>query len=75
MKEEELRATIPLTPGVVNALVGAIGGLTMAIADVLTPEQKEKVADNLSRLASAAERTGDKHLQTLLTDLHRAARS
>lgn len=57
-----------------NALVSAIGALTMCLTRQMTPEQQAGFADDLARLAKNAEHRGDTTLETLLIDLHRAAR-
>lgn len=57
-----------------NAIVSAIGGLAMCITRQLTTEQRAAVANDLARLASTAEASGDTTLETLLIDLQRAVR-
>lgn len=57
-----------------NAMVSAMGALTMCIAHVLTPEQRAKMADALAAIAKQAETRGDTKLETLLIDMHRAIR-
>lgn len=58
----------------VNAIVSAMGALAMCITRQLTPEQRTAVANDLARLASTAEASGDTTLETLLIDMQRAVR-
>lgn len=57
-----------------NAIVSAMGALTICLTRQMTPEQKAGFANDLARLAKNAEQAGDTVLETLLIDLHRAAR-
>lgn len=57
-----------------NAITSAMGAIVMCIAGRMTPEQKAGVASDLAKLAAVAERNGDTVLETLLIDLHRAAK-
>lgn len=68
------RETFPANAETMNALVNALGATVMALSEVLTPEQKEGFARNLSRLAMNAEKMGDTTLETMLIDLQQAAR-
>ena len=58
----------------VNAMTAAMGAIVMCITASLSPEQRAGIASNLARLAAQAERNGDTVLETLLIDLHQAAR-
>lgn len=57
-----------------SALVRALGAIVISLTPTMTPQQRATFADNLARLAANAERHGDVLLETLLIDLHRAAR-
>lgn len=57
-----------------NALISAMGALTMCMTRQMTPAQRAGFADDLARLAKNAEQSGDALLETLLIDMHRAAR-
>lgn len=57
-----------------NAIVSALGALTICLTRQMPPEQRAGFADDLARLAKNAEQNGDTTLETLLIDLHRAAR-
>jgi hypothetical protein len=57
-----------------NAMTSAMGAIVMCITGRMAPEQKAGVAEDFARLAAMAERNGDTVLETLLIDLHRAAR-
>lgn len=65
---------LTLNADTVNAIVSAMGALAMCITRHLTPEQRTAVANDLARLASTAEASGDTTLETLLIDLQRAVR-
>ena len=56
-----------------NAVISALGAVVFATVRRLPPDQQQAFANDLSRLASNAERQGDATLETLLIDLHQAA--
>lgn len=57
-----------------NAMNDAMGAVVMCLARQLTPPQREAFANDLAKLASAAERGGNTTLEMLLIDLQNAAR-
>jgi len=65
---------LPLDADTVNALFDALGATVMSLAQTLPPAQRAAFASNLARLAAAAEQAGRPTLETMLIDLHAAAR-
>lgn len=57
-----------------QALHEALGAVLIALCDTMPLEQKDAFASNLARLARNAEANGKRHLETVLIDLHNAAR-
>lgn len=68
------RETLPINAETLNAMFDSLGAVVMALSEVLTPEQKQAFAHNLSRLAINAEKGGNTTLETMLIDLQQAAR-
>jgi hypothetical protein len=66
--------TFKVDASTLNAMVSAMGALTICLTRQMTPAQRAGFADDLARLAKNAEQAGDSTLETLLIDLHRAAR-
>lgn len=69
-----MATTFPANAQTMNALVDGLGALTLVLVSRLPREQREEVAQDLARLARGAEERGDLTLESLLMDLHRAAR-
>lgn len=67
--------TLPMDKATINALFDALNATVIAMAATMPPAQKQQLADNLATLAANAERRGMATLETMLIDLHRAARS
>lgn len=57
-----------------NAIVSAMGALTMSVAHALPTEQREKMATAIAAIAKQAEVSGNTALETILIDMHRAIR-
>lgn len=53
-----------------TAIVEAMHALAKATAEVLTPDQQQRIAASLAWQAQEAEQAGDLILETLLIDLH-----
>ncbi|MEH3087446.1 MAG: hypothetical protein PGN26_13165 [Xylophilus ampelinus] len=64
-----------VTPETINALVDALGALTMAITRQLPVHQREDFADSFERFARAGDRASDAGLRALLLELQSAART
>lgn len=69
-----LLTQLPLDARAVNTLGAAMGGLVMCLVQRMSAPQRQAFAGDLAALARRAEREGDVMLETLLIDLHRAAR-
>jgi hypothetical protein len=67
--------TIPLNAESMNAVVDAIGALVFATVRQLPADRREAFAIDLARLARNEERQGNLMTETLLLDMHRAARA
>ena len=67
--------TIPLNAESMNAVVDAIGALVFATVRQLPADRREAFAIDLARLARNEERQGNLMTETLLPDMHRAARA
>ena len=65
--------TTPPNAETMNAIVDALGGLTMCIAKQLTPEQKAGLASDLARLSAQMHATGQVASGRVLSDISRAA--
>lgn len=57
-----------------KAVNQSVGGLAMALALVLTPEQRTQLANNLAALAKNAEAQGNAMLESAFIDLHNVVR-
>lgn len=66
--------TLPLDADTINALFDALGATVLSLAQTMPTEQREAFANNLARLAKSAEQADRPALETMLIDLHRAAR-
>jgi 16S rRNA C1402 (ribose-2'-O) methylase RsmI len=69
MNEEQL----PMNADTLNAMVDAMGALTMCLARQLTPTQKAGLAQDLARLSASMHATGNVATGRLLSDISRAA--
>lgn len=65
--------TLPMNAETMNAIVDALGGLTMCIAKQLAPEQKAGLASDLARLSAQMHATGQVASGRVLADISRAA--
>lgn len=65
---------LPLDEQAVNTLAGALCALVVSLSTRMSERQRTAFADDLASLARDAEAHGDTQLETLLIDLHRAAR-
>lgn len=73
MNKEPEQHTQPDNAEAMNALVDAMGALTMCIARQLTPEQKSALALDLARLSAQMHATGQVASGRVLADISRAA--
>jgi hypothetical protein len=73
MKEDSTPETLPTNAETINAIVDALGGLTMCIAKQLAPEQKAGLASDLARLSAQMHATGQMASGRVLADISRAA--
>ena len=73
MNEEPEQHAQPANSEAMNALVDAMGALTMCIARQLTPEQKAGLAQDLARLSAQMHATGQVASGRVLADISRAA--
>jgi hypothetical protein len=73
MNEDNTPESLPMTPETINAIVDALGGLTMCIAKQLAPEQKAGLASDLARMSAQMHATGQVASGRLLADISRAA--
>lgn len=67
------KQTVPLSAGTLNAMVDAMGALTLCLTRQLNPEQRKGFKADMARLAIRAEKDGNTTLETLLMDLRNAA--
>ena len=67
------KETIPLNAETANALVDAMGAITLCMTRQLNPEQRTGFRADMARLAVRAEQDGNTTLETLLIDLRNAA--
>ncbi|APE48590.1 hypothetical protein BO996_12410 [Delftia sp. HK171] len=67
--------SIPLNADSLNAIVNALGALVFATVRQLPADRQEAFAIDLARLARNEERQGNLMTETLLLDMHRAARA
>jgi hypothetical protein len=67
--------SIPLNADSLNAIVNALGALVFATVQQLPADRQEAFATDLARLARTEERQGNLMTETLLLDMHRAARA
>jgi uncharacterized protein (DUF4213/DUF364 family) len=67
--------SIPLNADSLNAIVNALGALVFATVRQLPTDRQEAFAIDLARLARNEERQGNLMTETLLLDMHRAARA
>lgn len=67
--------SIPLNADSLNAIVNALGALVFATVRQLPADKQEAFATDLARLARNEERQGNLTTETLLLDMHRAARA
>lgn len=67
--------SIPLNADSLNAIVNALGALVFATVRQLPADRQEAFATDLARLARNEERQGNLMTETLLLDMHRAARA
>lgn len=67
------KQTIPLNAETVNAMVDAMGALTLCLTRQLNPEQRVGFKADMARLAASSEKNGNTTLETLLIDLRNAA--
>lgn len=65
---------LPLNAETANAIVNALGALVIATVRALPEQQRQAFADDLARLAKNEDLHGDATTETILLDLHRAAR-
>ena len=65
---------LPLDEHAVNTLAGALCALVVSLSTRMSERQRTAFADDLASLAIEAEANGQLQLETLLIDLHRAAR-
>lgn len=72
MKPNEAQP-LPLTAETVNAIVDALGALTMCLSKQLAPEQKAALAHDLARLSAQMHATGQVATGRVLADISRAA--
>lgn len=73
MGEDKKDGGLVVNAATLNAIVEAMGALTMCISRQLPPDKQVAFSMDLARLAAQAESEGDTLLETLLIDLHRAA--
>lgn len=66
---------IDLNADSVNAIAKALGAVVMATVQRLPAAEREAFARDLAAMSMAAADSGDTTLETLLLDLHRAARN
>lgn len=67
------KQTLPLDADTVNAMLDAMGALTICLTRQMAPEQRAKFKDDMARLAVNAEKQGLVTLETMLIDLRNAA--
>lgn len=67
--------SIPLNADSLNAIVNALGALVFATVRQLPADRQEAFATDLARLARNEEQQGNLMTETLLLDMHRAART
>lgn len=67
------KETIPLNAETVNAMVDAMGAITLCLTRQLTADQRTGFRADLARLAVRAEKDGNTTLETLLIDLRNIA--
>lgn len=67
--------SIPLNADSLNAIVNALGALVFATVRQLPADRQDAFATDLARLAHNEERQGNLMTETLLLDMHRAARA
>lgn len=65
----------PANAETMNALIDGLGALTLVLLSRMPLEVREAAAQDFARLAASAEGEGNLTLETLLMDLHRAARA
>jgi hypothetical protein len=58
----------------INAITLAMGGFAMCLALRMPKDQREALANDLARLAVAAEKRGDLLLESMFIDLQNAVR-
>lgn len=64
---------LPMNADTLNAMVDAMGALTMCLAKQLSPQQKAGLAQDLARLSAQMHATGNVASGRLLSDISRAA--
>lgn len=64
----------PVNADTLNAMFNAMGALVFATVRQLPPTQQRAFADDLARMARAAEKRGATIEETMLIDLQNAAR-
>lgn len=67
------KETFPINADTLNALVDAMGAVTLCMTRQLNPEQRAGFKADMARLAASAEKNGNATLETLLMDLRNAA--
>lgn len=68
------KETMPLNADTANAIVDALGALTMCMSRQLNPAQRTAFKADMEKIAVLAEKNGNTTLETLLIDLRNAAK-